>query len=579
MSGNQTDNTSVSRSNTYNLSDVRPRLRRSLQLHGYSACREALALLADHYVSSTKYESIEDFVIKLNSTITFEIDADTDSVIDPDLAHTAIQLLCNSGKKPQGDSVDESRIEEQNEPQVQVPTNLTIKIKNVDCEQVLACLEMSSSSTQPAQFASIWRTRHQDDFPIHYNYLFKRLSSLPVFSGDFQLTRLESLTASNKPSIRCLCFGLLIKDLSKIDSYLLIDNTSRVPLRIKPETSFRNRLAYSNCIVLVEGVYINPDDVLYAANIGLPPILLEPIQNKSMICTEDKMVVILKELFLDDDDVIKGLDMLFSGYNSMEDPPILFILIGNFTRDPCKGSELRIHTKKLIRILRTCDNLKNSHFVFVPGQNDTNADLSTGSGNVPGGTNFSVMPKVPLTKEQFPVNLLHLSDFNNVHLATNPVHIQLDDRTISVVSHSYIKELHKHLLHDLSDHREELFETVKQIILSNGHLTAGINKIYCNSLNLWHKPDLLVLADSGAFGNRYDYSSSSIDDTSFTTVPSFARQSNQFKVYYIKTGEVEDSQVSSDAYLDIEEDDIDEPQKAVVNQTVIAAGDERNDDE
>lgn len=531
-------------STTSNVDRNRHRLSMMLSLHGFSACREALVLLEDHFTSSTKYDSMEDFIVKLNKVITFT-DAGK-SVIDPDLAYTVLAKLQGSNKTV--DSHDPDLVIAEEEQQVLIPVDPPIKVKNVQYEQTNITSLLSSSSSSTTRFCE----KQATEFNIHYNFLFKKLSSLPIFQGDFQLVQSATLTGSSQPSRRCICLGLLIKDISKIDGYMLIDSTGRVPVRITPDTTFRNRLAYTDCIVLVEGVYINPDDILFAANIGLPPILLDPIQDKSLACRDEQLVVILKELYLDDEDVCSGLDMLFTGYNSMENPPKIFIMIGDFTREQCPLSQYKVHTKKLIRIIRSCDNLKGCHYIFVPGLRDTSPiqiDLNTSANN----TSVPFMPKPPLTKEQIPVNLLQLSNFNNVHLATNPAHIYFGERQISIVSHSYIKELKKRILHDMSDHREELFETIKQIVLSNAHLSAGITKAYHSSMNLWHKPDLLILAETDAFGNRYDYSSSSTSDTTFATLPSFARQSNQFKVYYIKSGEIEDSQVSFDAYQDLEE--------------------------
>lgn len=522
----------------------RQKLSMMLSLHGFSACREALVLLEDHFTSSTKYESLEDFVIKLNRAMTFT-DAGK-SVIDPDLADIVVaelQKLNKTQSNTPADNNDPNLITVEEE---QIPVNLPIKVKSVQYEHANASSVRSSSVR--------FNEKQATDFNIHYNFLFKKLNSLPIFQGDFKLVQLATLTGSSQPSIRCICLGLLIKDISKIDGYMLIDSTGRVPVRITPDTTFRNRLAYTDCIVLVEGVYINPDDILFAANIGLPPILLDPIQNKSLACRDEQLVVILKELYLDDEDVCNGLDMLFTGYNSMEDPPKVFIMIGDFTRERCPIDQYRSHMKKLIRIIRSCENLTECHFVFVPGLRDTSPaetiDLTQPTNN----QSTSLMPKPPLTKEQIPVNLFQLSNFTNIHLATNPAHIYFGERQISVVAHSYVKELRKRLLHDMSDHRDELFETIKQIILSNAHLSAGITKAYDSSMNLWHRPDLMILADTEAFGNRYDYSSSSASDTTFATIPSFARQFNQFKVYYIKSGEIEDSQVSSDAYKDLEDD-------------------------
>lgn len=544
---------------TNDVSQTRQRLAKLLQLHGYSACREALVLLVDHYTSSNKYDSIEDFICTLNRIITFETRT-SDSIIDPDLADLAIKKLRNHSAPDGGDIFE---LEQAQETAAELErAKLIVRVKNVECYPagVTGSRKTSTISANANTGAAApghggpANNQRANEFNIHYNFLYKRLSSLPIFKDDYQLTRLERLTASTQPSIRCICFGLLVKDISKIDGYMLIDSSGRVPLRLTPDTAFRNRLAYTNCIVLVEGVYVNPDDILYAANIGLPPILLDPIEDKELACRDEKMIVLLRDLFMDDDDVCRHVDMLFTGYNSMEEPPLIFIMIGDFTRALyATAEEYRRHTKRLIRIIRTCDNLKQCHFVFVPGQRDT-SQLVDGQPN-----ENLLMPKPPLTKEQMPINLLQLSGFNDVHLATNPAHIYVGERQLTIVSQSYLKTLGKNLLHDLSDHREELFETAKQIILSNAHLAAGISKTYHSSMNLWHKPDLLVLADTEAFGNRYDYCSSKSKDTTFTTVHSFSRQFSQFKVYYLKTGDVEDSQVSSDAMEQIvEECDVDE---------------------
>lgn len=512
----------------------RQRLSKLLQLHGYCACREALVLLDDHYSSSSHhYESIEDYISTLNRVITFDTGASS-SIIDPDLAHIAIQTLCNLHKRQQQSEEEQQDIVDV-EPQL--PQELPVRLKNVYADEPGDNLSGREISAKQA-----------DEFNIHYNFLFKRLNSLPVFQGDFKLTSLATLTASSQPSIRCICFGLLIKDIYKIDGYLLIDSSGRVPVRITPDTAFRNKLAYTNCVVLIEGIYVNPDDVLFAANVGLPPVLLDPLPPKALACAEEKSVVMLKELYLDDEDVCKALEKLFDGYNDSERPPMMFILIGDFTRDPCSHiEESQSYMKKLVRIIRTCDNLKKSHFVFVPGLRDTcpSSEALQDPSTPANKQIISKMPKSPLTKEHIPVNLLNLSHFENIHLASNPSHIYMGERQISVVSHSYLKDLSKNLLHDLSDRSEEFFETVRQITLSNAHLTAGISKTMHTSMNLWHRPDLLVLADTESRSARNNYSSSSDSDTSFTTVPSFSRQFNKYKTYYVLSGKVEDSQVST----------------------------------
>lgn len=492
--------------------DGRQRLSKMLQIHGYSACRETLILLDDHYTSSRGYESMEDFITKLNSIITFETEADS-SIIDPDLAYLVIQKLCKiKAEDDQATGGTPAIINKKN-----------VEVKNVQCNQTIQII------VEPV-----------NEFNIHYNFLHKKLSALPIFQGEFQLTSVYSLTASSQASTRCICFGMLTRDLSKIDGYTLIDSSGRVPLRMTADTTYRNNLVYLNCIVLIEGVYINQDDILYAAKIGYPPVLLDPIRNKTLSFGDDQLVIMLHEIFLDDEDVCQALATLFSGYNSMDEPPAIFILIGNFTREPCPDRiKFKDYMKKLIKIWRECGNLSKSHMILIPGSHDCSS--------LP-------LPKPPLTRDQFPLNLAKMIKFKNVHLATNPVDIYFGDSKFTVISHSYFKELNKNILHDMTDRHEELFETVKQLMLSNAHLSASTSKSYSSSLKLWHKPDLLILADPEAFGRKYEYCSSKSDDTSFATMPSFSRQYFQFRVYYPRTGEIEDSQVNTEEFE--EEEDI-----------------------
>lgn len=532
-----------------------PELKKLIQLYGLSACRESLIILADHLNNSVNYESIDEFLRKLTDVITFEFRPDS-SIIDPDLAYKVTQKLTKVNKL----ATDENHVVDVENIETSPPTEVLVNIKNVQYEPIKKNKDETKQSST-GDLASVLK-KYKDKFDrnhfdVHYNYLYNKLTALPIFSGDVKLVKLNTLTASSQPSIRCVCMGLLIKDTSKIDLYSLIDSSCTVPVKITPETKFRNRLAYANCIFIVEGVYINPDDILFAANIGLPPVLLDPIPNKALACSSDKLTIIVKEPFLDDEDVCEALQMLFNGYNSLEEPPLLFILIGNFTREPCDIEQFRTHMKKLVRFIKDCDKLKESHFVLIPGLNDTTPKADNCSQQ-----EYQLaskrLPKPPLTKKHLPINLLDLAQFKNVHLATNPSHIYVGDRLVTVVSQPYLKQLRKNLLHDMTDHSEELFQTVEKLVLSNGHLTAGVSQLFHSSMNLWHRPDLFILADTEAFGNRYDYSSSKESDTTFATMPSFAKQSYQFRVYYVKSGEIEDSQVSLDGNQDDDEEEEEE---------------------
>lgn len=517
--------------------ETRQRLSKLLQLHGYSACREALLLLEHHYTSSTGYDTMEEFITKINQVITFQIEAES-SVIDESLAFKLVQNL--SGKSSEKSSYQPVDVTEDDANIAEHPkqTNLNIKITNIDCR------DDETKQENNDQKKSLYLESTSPEFNLHYNFLMKKLTSMPIFQGEFKITSLAELTASSQRSIRCICFGYLTKDISKIDEYILTDSSGRVPVRFTHDTIFRNRLLYSNCLVIIEGVYLNPDDMLFAANIGLPPILLASLSDKSLAHSEEKLIIVLKDLYLDDDDVCNSLKSLFTGYNLMEDPPILFILIGDFTRNSCvsfRKHEYKEHMRKLIKMIKSCDNLTGTHFVLVPGPNDSVLNIVDGEPSRELICDCKV-PRRPMSNYYIPVEKC-----KNIFLATNPTHIYVGDRVITVVAQSHLKELKNNLIHDLSDHREEFYNTAKDMILTSGNLCAGVSRRFKHSMSIWQRPDLLVLADTVAFGNRYDYSSSSETDTTFTTVPSFSRQSSQFKVYYLKTGQVEDSQVSEEA--------------------------------
>ncbi|CAL9231124.1 unnamed protein product [Arabidopsis halleri] len=86
--------------------------------------------------------------------------------------------------------------------------------------------------------------------------------------------------------------------------------------------------------------------------------------------------VILSDIWLDDEEVIRKLETVLDGFESVETVPSLFVFMGNFCSRPCNlsfgsYSSLREQFGKLGRMIGNHPRLKeNSRFLFIPGPGD-----------------------------------------------------------------------------------------------------------------------------------------------------------------------------------------------------------------
>ncbi|TKA62242.1 hypothetical protein B0A55_12954 [Friedmanniomyces simplex] len=92
---------------------------------------------------------------------------------------------------------------------------------------------------------------------------------------------------------------------------------------------------------------------------------------------ESKKMVIMSEITLDQPSTLAALRMILAQYAAAPDPPLAFLLLGNFCSQPAmagasKGSiEYKELFNSLAAVLRDFPLLlKNSTWVFVPGDND-----------------------------------------------------------------------------------------------------------------------------------------------------------------------------------------------------------------
>src|SRR5438445_12390338 len=135
----------------------------------------------------------------------------------------------------------------------------------------------------------------------------------------------------------------------------------------------------------------------------------------------------------------------------------------------------------------------------------------------------------------FPTSTTKISNF---YLATNPVNIYIDSRHICLFSYSYFSKFKKNVIHDSTENSNEYGSSIAKVMLSNAHLTAGLNKNFYSSLSLCHVPDLLILADKNC---HKEFESDVYNHTSFLNLPSFSENDFKFKVYYTYPNKTEDS--------------------------------------
>ncbi|GAB2219932.1 hypothetical protein Droror1_Dr00007572 [Drosera rotundifolia] len=99
---------------------------------------------------------------------------------------------------------------------------------------------------------------------------------------------------------------------------------------------------------------------------------LEGMEHKAV----NDMFVILSDIWLDDEEIMRKLETILDGYEDVEVVPSLFVLMGNFCSRPCNlsfhsFSTLRFQFEKLGKMIADHPRLKEqSRFLFIPGPDD-----------------------------------------------------------------------------------------------------------------------------------------------------------------------------------------------------------------
>jgi len=131
------------------------------------------------------------------------------------------------------------------------------------------------------------------------------------------------------------------------------------------------------------------------------------------------------------------------------------------------------------------------------------------------------------------------SKISNYYLATNPVNIYIDGRHICLSAFPHISKIHNHIIHNDTENSKEFGTSIAKAIISNAHLTPGLNKSFQSSLSLFHSPDLLLITDRD-IDEDIDCNSFNVN---LVNLPSFTNDEFKFKVFYTNPKQIEDSQI------------------------------------
>ncbi|KAH9115975.1 hypothetical protein AeMF1_010045 [Aphanomyces euteiches] len=326
--------------------------------------------------------------------------------------------------------------------------------------------------------------------------------------GYLDLSKIESLLGVTGTK-RVL--GMLGQDERK--RVFLEDLTSRIFLDLT-EAKCTNGLFGANCIVLVEGQVV--DDIFHVETMGLPPpetrldslavlggvdplgVEVSAMQREQIVEMEQNQeldsFVVLSDVHLDDAEVMKHLDILFSGYEPFR--PTLFIFMGNFSSTPVgygHGVEvmgimdLKQNFDKLATmLLKYPDLVEHSKFVFVPGPSDPGAP--------------DVLPRHPLPSvctEDF------LRRIPSAIMTTNPCRIRYFTKDLVIMRDDTQQKMSRSCLVPIA-YDDENFDMPKHLvktIIDEGHLCPmplsirPIHWAYDSAMHLFPLPNVLILAD------------------------------------------------------------------------------------
>ncbi|CAN0866426.1 DNA polymerase epsilon subunit B [Linum grandiflorum] len=326
---------------------------------------------------------------------------------------------------------------------------------------------------------------------------------------------LEDLTASVEIDFsKAISFSTSLLATKLFLSYILIIYVETMPTHLcslitkyKITTGFLSE----NTIVVAEGEML-VDGIFQVHTCGFPPLEDREKSLKALgghdffgggtLATEEAlrfaelekravndMFVVLYDIWLDDEEVMKKLETVLDGFESQEVVPSLFVFMGNFCSLPCNLSfhsmkSLRVQFGKLGEMISGHTRLKDqSRFLFIPGPDDAGPSTA--------------LPRCPLP------NYLTEELRNHVPSAifsTNPCRIKFYTQEIVFFCHDLLYRMRRScLIPPCTEETDDDFEHLVATITHQSHLcplpliVQPVIWNYDHSLHLYPSPHTVII--------------------------------------------------------------------------------------
>ncbi|KAJ4462244.1 putative DNA polymerase epsilon subunit B [Paratrimastix pyriformis] len=161
--------------------------------------------------------------------------------------------------------------------------------------------------------------------------------------------------------------------------------------------------------------------------------ILKQLHLRQVETRSEAMLVFVSDVWLDRPRVLEKLAVMLHGYNEVDVPPLVFVLMGSFASKPMPqgpGDHQRVRDLfgQLAALIQECPRLvAHSRFVLVPGPND----LSSGP----------LLPRAPLPPSLV-APLLAVPGLR-VTLATNPVRLAFFTQTIVIYRDNLLQKIRR----------------------------------------------------------------------------------------------------------------------------------------
>ncbi|THU57816.1 hypothetical protein C4D60_Mb03t07530 [Musa balbisiana] len=203
------------------------------------------------------------------------------------------------------------------------------------------------------------------------------------------------------------------------------------------------------------------------------------------------MFVVLSDVWLDNEETMEKLAVVFDGYESVEVVPSLFILMGNFCSRPCNlafysYSTLRMQFAKLGEMISSHPRLREqSRFLFIPGPDDAGPS--------------KVLPRCALPK--------YLTEELQKHIpgaifGSNPCRIKFYTQEIVIFRQDLLYRMRRScLIPPSTAETSDYFQHLVATITHQSHLcplpltVQPIIWNYDHCLRLYPTPHMIVLGD------------------------------------------------------------------------------------